>query len=211
MSSATSARQITENIDCAFLDPELFQLLQEPLAIDALSAELAEKWFDRGLQDLLAVVGRSREIGNYERLLRTSAGESPRVAEATPAYIRDPAFRRVVTEIYDYRCAATGLRLVLPDGAALVEAAHIHPFSEAGDDDPRNGLALTPDMHWAMDRYLISPDTNFRWRVSSRLDRRIPDYKVFTELEKKPLFLPREPRMYPKRDVIEWRLAQLER
>lgn len=211
MRTATSPRQITDNIDCAFLDAELFQLLQEPSAIDALSAALAEKWFDRGLQDLLAVVGRTREVGNYERLLRSTETESLRVAEATPAYIRGPAFRRVVTEIYDYRCAATGLRLVLPDGAALVEAAHIHPFSEAGDDDPRNGLALTPDMHWAMDRYLIAPDTNFRWRVSSRIDRRIPDCRVLTDLEGKPLFLPREARMYPKREAIEWRLAQLDR
>ena len=29
----------------------------------------------------------------------------------------------------------------------MVEAAHIHPFVEAGDDDPRNGIALTPNMH----------------------------------------------------------------
>ena len=211
MSTARSARQITENIDCAYLDLELFGLLQEPSAIDALSAVLAEKWFDRGLQDLLAVVGRTREIGDYERLLRGAPGGTLQVAETTPAYVRDPAFRRVVTENYDYRCAATGLRLVLPDGAALVEAAHIHPFSEARDDDPRNGLAQTPDMHWAMDRYLIAPDTDFRWRVSSRLDRRIPDCRVLTDLEGKPLFLPREPRMYPKREVIEWRLAQLDR
>jgi putative restriction endonuclease len=34
---------------------------------------------------------------------------------------------------------------------------HLHPFAEAGDDDPRNGIALTPDMHWAMDRHLIAP------------------------------------------------------
>lgn len=77
-------------------------------------------------------------------------------------------------------------------------AAHIHPFSEAADDDPRNGLALTPDMHWALDRYLIAPDTDFRWRVSPLLDPRIPDYRVLTALEGKPLFLPREARMYPE-------------
>jgi putative restriction endonuclease len=58
---------------------------------------------------------------------------------AAPLYVRDPAFRRVVTELYDYRCAATGLRVILPARDAMVEAAHIHPFSEAGDDDPRNG------------------------------------------------------------------------
>jgi len=115
----------------------------------------------------------------------------------------------VVTEIYDFRCAATGLRLVLRDGAAMVEAAHIHPFSETGDDDPRNGLALTPDMHWALYRYLIAPDTDFRWRVSPLLDPRIPDYRALIALEGKSLFLPREARMYPKREAIEWRLSRL--
>ena len=62
-----------------------------------------------------------------------------------------------MTQAYDYRCAATGLRILLPGGEAMVEAAHLHPFAEAGDDDPRNGIALTPDMHWAMDRHLIAP------------------------------------------------------
>jgi putative restriction endonuclease len=211
MDGARGVRQITDNIDFAYLDPELFELLQDPVAVDALSAELAQAWFGRGLQDLQAVVGRTQEISRYERRLRNPECAVPSVADSMPSYIRDPAFRRVVTEIYDYRCAATGLRLVLPDGAAMVEAAHIHPFSEAGDDDPRNGLALTPDMHWAMDRYLIAPDTDYRWRVSRSIDGRIPDYRVLTELEGKPLFLPREARMYPKREAIAWRLARLER
>ena len=209
MSTASTARQMTENIDHARLDTELFELLQDERAVDALSAVLAETWFDRGLRDLDAVVGRTRQINDYERVLRTSNSPALIAAEAAPSYVRDPAFRCVVTEIYDFRCAATGLRLVLPDGAAMVEAAHIHPFSEAADDDPRNGLALTPDMHWALDRHLIAPDTDFRWRVSSSLDRRIPDYRVLTELEGKPLFLPREARMYPKQAAIEWRMAML--
>lgn len=209
MDTARSTRQITDNIEFASVDPLLFALLHDAIAVETLSAALAEKWFGRGLQDLEAVVGRTREISRYEHMLRDATRFAPMAAEATPAYIRDPAFRRVVTEIYDFRCAATGLRLILPDGAAMVEAAHIHPFSEAGDDDPRNGLALTPDMHWALDRSLIAPDTDYRWRVSPALDRRIPDHRVLTALEGKPLFLPREARMYPRREVIEWRLSRL--
>ncbi len=209
MSTARTARQVTDNIDHVRLDPALFELMQDAAAVDALSAVLAEAWFGRGLQDLEAVVDRTREINCYERLLRSPGGPALLAAEVTPSYVRDPAFRRVVTEIYDFRCAASGLRLVLLDGAAMVEAAHIHPFCEAGDDDPRNGLALTPDMHWAFDRCLIAPDTRFVWRVSPALDRRIPDYRALIELEGKPLFLPGEARMYPKREAIEWRLARL--
>lgn len=76
--------------------------------------------------------------------------------------------------------------------------------------DTRSAV-IAPDMHWALDRHLIAPHTDFRWRVSRALDRRIPDYQVLTELEGKPLFLPREAHMYPKREAIEWRLAMLHR
>ena len=69
------------------------------------------------------------------------------------------------------------------------------------------GLVVRP--HGLRGQVVIAPDTDFRWRVSSSLDRRIPDYRVLTELEGKPLFLPREARMYPKQAAIEWRLAML--
>jgi hypothetical protein len=36
----------------------------------------------------------------------------------------------------------------------MVEAAHIHQHADSGNDDPRNGLALTPDAHWLFDRGL---------------------------------------------------------
>ena len=89
------------------------------------------------------------------------------------------------------------------------DAAHIHPFSEAADDDPRNGLALTPDMHWAMDRNLIAPDADFVWRVSRALDDRVPDYQRLTGLDGRKLFLPGEKRLWPKRESLAWRIERL--
>lgn len=209
MSTARSHSDITENIAFATLDPDLHRLLQHSESIDALTAALAERWLGRGLQDLVAVVERSSQVSRYEHELRAGI-ELPAAREAPPpAYVRDPAFRRVVTQVYDYRCAATGLRILLPSGEAMVEAAHIHPFCEAGDDDPRNGLALSPDMHWAMDRNLIAPGPDFRWRVSKVLDRRIPDFRSLCDLDGRELLLPAEPRMYPKRESLEWRAERL--
>lgn len=208
MRSARSAQDIEENVDFACLDDELFQLLQDPVCIDRLSATLAETWFHRGLDELGEIVDIKSQVSKYERQLR-QLGRAIKDETRPPAFVRDPAFRRVVTEVYDYRCAATGLRLVLPDGSAMVEAAHIIPFGNSGDDDPRNGLALTPDMHWAMDQYLIAPDTDYRWRVSPRLDERIPDHAALTRLAGKQLILPREARWYPRRDAVEWRLKAM--
>lgn len=209
MRSARSSSDITDNVAFASLDQELFDLLKSEGNIDCLAESLSATWFDRGLSELRTVVERNAEVSRYEHRLRVGpALVLP--AQPPPAHVRDPAFRRVVTQLYDYRCAATGLRIVLPDGTAMVEAAHIHPFSEAQDDDPRNGLALTPDMHWAMDQDLIAPGPDFKWHVSPRLDPRVPDYKVLLDLNRQRVFLPNEARMYPKREALEWRLARLD-
>jgi putative restriction endonuclease len=210
LSTARSLRDITDNITCVTLDPELFALLQQSDSLEALTETLSTHWLDRGLQDLRAVAARAGEVSRYEHQLRH--GATLTAAEALPpAYVRDPAFRRVVIELYDYRCAASGERILLQTGEAMVEAAHIHPFSAAGDDDPHNGLALTPDMHWAMDRHLIAPGPDLKWHVSRLLDRRIPDFARLTSLHGQPLFLPREARFAPKRESLEWRLDQLRR
>jgi putative restriction endonuclease len=208
MGTARSIADITTNIAYAQLDPELFNLLQDPACIDALGEAISVHWLDRGLAELRTVVAACGNVSSYERRLR--GGQSSVAAEgAPPEYVRNPAFRRVVTELYDYRCAATGLRIVLPTGEAMVEAAHIHPFSEAGDDDPRNGLALCPDMHWAMDRNLIAPGTDLKWHVSFALDVRIPDFVRLVSLEGMPVLLPREARYAPKRESLEWRMDRL--
>ncbi len=209
MTSARSDADITGNVACASLDNELHQLLQAPRTVDTLIAAVGEHWFGRGLQDLVAVVERSSQVSRYERQLRTGALPHLAAEPSPPAYVRNPAFRRVVTQVYDYRCAATGLRILLPSGEAMVEAAHIHPFAEAGDDDPRNGLALSPDMHWAMDRNLIAPGPDFRWHVATVLDGRIPDFRALCDLDGRALLLPAEARMYPKREVLEWRIERL--
>jgi len=208
MRSARSSSDISNNISHVELDQGLYELLQDARELDYLSDALATHWFDRGLSDLKMVVDQGKLISDYEHKLRDMSVDH--VAESSPPEnVRSPAFRRIVTDIYDYRCAATGLRLVLPDGTAMVEAAHIHPFSNSGDDDPRNGLALTPDMHWAMDAALIAPGPDYKWHVSRMLDSRIPDHRIFTELEGKPIFLPREQRMYPRQDVLDWRVRNL--
>lgn len=206
--TARGTSDIIGNVACATLDTELFELLQSAPTIEALGETISQRWFDRGLGELRTVVAHSSEVSRYERQLRAGAivrAHSP----PPPAYVRDPAFRRVVTQMYDYRCVATGVRILLPGGEAMVEAAHIHPFSEAGDDDPRNGLALSPNMHWAMDRNLIAPGPDLKWYVSSMLDSRVPDFADLLALHGKPLFLPAEARMTPKREVLEWRLARL--
>lgn len=208
MSTARSIADITNNIAYAELDADLFALLQHPAVLDTLGESISTHWLGRGLAELRTVAAASALVSSYEQRLR-STSDLAAEADPQPEYVRSPAFRRVVTELYDYRCAATGLRIVLATGEAMVEAAHIHPFSEAGDDDPRNGIALSPNMHWAMDRNLIAPGPTLKWHVSPTIDSRILDFESLIALEGKPIFLPRETRFTPKRESLEWRLKML--
>lgn len=88
--------------------------------------------------------------------------ERPIVEQLTSRPFRDAAFRRFVRTAYDNRCAITGLRLINGEGRPEVEAAHIVPVSDKGDDSVRNGLALSGTVHWMFDRGLISISNDYR-------------------------------------------------
>lgn len=128
---------------------------------------------------------------------------------------RDLAFRRMVLEVYDYRCAACGIRVLLDRAMSLVEAAHLIPFHESRNDKPTNGIALCPNHHWAMDRFLIAPcpDTNRQagiWRVNQgRLDERIEGQRELVALAGKAVIPPKEEKFCPAAESLQWRKEHL--
>ena len=203
--SARSTRDLA-HVEFASLDPGLFEALAVESHINFLGDALATHWFRRGLEELGTIASEERETSHYERGLRGLA-PVPRPPELiSPS--RSAAFRRVVLDAYDYRCAATGERVVV-EGVAMVQAAHLRPFSDTADDDPCNGMALTPDMHWALDNFLIAPGPDLKWHVHQALDDRIPDFRRLLSLGGRPVLPPRERRFTPRQDVLAWRLERL--
>ena len=203
MSTATKRSDIENNIQYATLDYELYQLLLDQTERDKLREVLLLHWFPTKLEALRNQIG----ITDYELAL-----QSGQISDAdrfqTP--VRSSAFRRLVIEAYDFRCAATGWRIILPDYSNLVEAAHIVPFAETADDRPQNGIALTPTFHRALDKGMIAPGPDLKWHVSNLIDR-IPDNDPMLALEGKKLRLPRDARYHPDKDALGWRLERLNR
>ena len=89
------------------------------------------------------------------------------------------------------------------------DAAHIIPFAESHNDHPRNDLALCKNHDWAMDRSLISPDRNQKWKASQLLDDRQPGQKALINLHGLPLLLPKETAYHPLPESLEWREQRL--
>lgn len=103
------------------------------------------------------------------------SGTSPRVAQPDmdPRYgaeyltrgrLGQGAFRVLVTDAYERRCAVTGEK-TLP----VLEAAHIRPYAENGPHRVNNGLLLRSDLHKLFDLGYITVTPDLRVEVSSRL------------------------------------------
>ena len=212
MRTARSFADIIDNVAHAFLDEELYTLVLDERARTELRDQLVVSWFGTRSDALANVLREERRIDRYETELRCLAtGKAPlgvREPEPPPP-ARDAAFRRVVSQIYDYRCAASGWRIILPDSRSMIEAAHLIPFAESHDDDPRNGIALVPSFHWALDANVIAPGPDYKWHVSKALDDRLPDNKPILELEGRTILLPKDKALWPNKQALQWRMQHL--
>lgn len=210
MNTARSVAAITDNIAWVSLDPDLHALALDERSRTALREELLVAWFGSQRAQIEPVLNEERSSDRYETLLRDSAtGKYQLPNELPPEPARSAAFRRIVSENYDYRCAASGWRIILPEGRVMVEAAHLIPFAETRDDDPRNGIALAPTFHWALDAHIIAPGPDYAWHVSKVLDERVADNQPLLALAGTTLMLPKEKALWPKEEALEWRMGHL--
>jgi putative restriction endonuclease len=170
-----------------------------------------QRFFPDRSKPLRATLATEQLTAQYQRQLEGLAlggdviPSQPKGVDA----VRDQAFRRSVISAYDYRCAASGWRVITPEWQAMVEAAHLKPFADYKDDDPRNGMALSPIHHWAFDRRLIAPGPDMLWHVSKRFDRRVKDNEVLVSLDNQPILLPRDSRFAPREDALAYCLEEL--
>ena len=109
------------------------------------------------------------------------------------------AFRILVTDIYDRRCAVTGER-TLP----VLEASHIKPYAEGGAHDSTNGLLLRSDLHTLFDREYITVTTEYRLEVSRRIRDEFENERDYYVLSGHQLRLPRVESARPDPRLLDW-------
>ncbi|MCF0134423.1 MAG: HNH endonuclease [Blautia sp.] len=110
------------------------------------------------------------------------------------------AFRIVVTDAYQRRCAITGEK-TLP----VLEAAHIKPYSDDGPHTVNNGLLLKSDFHTLFDGGYITIDKDYRIDVSKRLHEDYGNGKDYYKYHgKKLLILPEKQIELPSLEYLEW-------
>lgn len=129
------------------LDPDLFNCLKDTAFRRKARETLVILYFTPKEQVMLcARLGLPIPQTAGTNALREEAAEF----KASQKKGRDSRFKSDVLGGYYFTCALTGYRLDT-ESATIVHAAHIHQHAVSGNDDPRNGLALTPDAHWTFD------------------------------------------------------------
>lgn len=110
------------------------------------------------------------------------------------------AFRVMVTDVYQRRCAITG-ETTLP----VLEAAHILPFAERGPNEVGNGILLRSDFHKLFDLGLITVTPELNVKVSPKIRREWFNGKQYYRLDNQRLAnIPKEPAHHPATTFLKW-------
>ncbi|MEB3884062.1 HNH endonuclease [Lyngbya sp. CCY1209] len=191
----------------AYLDAELFAMLLDPVQRTQLTSALIQTWFAEQTQR----VEHSLEIDAFENLqeqLRATGGKvySPEEVEGEDeqrGIVRDAAFRRLVINVYGYRCAFCGLQ-ILNGSENIVDGAHIMPFAQFGDDRIDNGLCLCKNHHWAFDSFWFTINDDYTIEVADTLHEDSPDAPPMKQFRGRRLWLPNNERYCPRADALAW-------
>ena len=110
------------------------------------------------------------------------------------------AFRTLVADAYQRRCAITGERTV-----PVLQAAHIKSFADDGPNAVNNGILLRSDLHALFDAGYVTIEDDLRIVVSGRLHEDYGNGKDYYRYHGKPLqVIPEERRLRPAREYLEW-------
>lgn len=136
-------------------------------------------------------------LGNNTEIVRE---ENKYGYSLTKHRIGQGAFRVLVTDNYQRRCAITGEK-TLP----VLEAAHIKPVSENGPYIASNGLLLKSDFHTLFDDGYITIDSDYRIDVSKRLHDDYGNGRDYYKYHGQILsVLPKSEDSKPSKEFLRW-------
>jgi putative restriction endonuclease len=109
------------------------------------------------------------------------------------------AFRIVITDNYDRRCAVTGER-TLP----ALDAAHIRPYASEGRHEPSNGLLLRRDIHSLFDLGYVTVTPAHHFEVSRRIRDEFENGRDYYALHGNSIRVPDRLDRRPDPGVLTW-------
>jgi putative restriction endonuclease len=114
------------------------------------------------------------------------------------------AFRIIVTDIYQRRCAVSGER-TLP----ALDAAHIRPFSKGGAHEASNGILLRRDIHSLFDAGYVTISPELKFEVSRRIKEEFENGRHYYAFHGQEIAKPDHPTRQLDRAALVWHNEEL--
>lgn len=206
--SIKSFAQLKDSVDYAYLDELLFNTLQQKESRDILYQFLLEHFFNYPLSKN-SKNGLFDEITNqilhdtqpaYQKLIEN--------ADEEEIFIRSGVFKKVIPNIYNHTCSVSGMQISANFDVQMIDACHIVPFSVSHDDTISNGISLSPTIHRAFDRGLITIDNEYRLVVSNTFTETTTN-SFIKSYEGKNILLPKHKSHFPLIENLEWHRANV--
>ncbi|GAA4339537.1 HNH endonuclease [Flaviaesturariibacter amylovorans] len=199
--SIKSFAHLKEVVDHACFNDDLFELLLQRESRQKLKGALFQRWFPNihsvrtanGLYEVITAQVLDNTLSPLPSLLEVNDEEI--------TYIRGSIFKKEVPRVYNYACGISGMRVIADRQLQMIDACHIIPFAESGDDHISNGIALCPNLHRAFDRGLISIDANFKVIATSFTEAQA-DYLIRPFVGRR-LLLPSDQKYWPAQSKLE--------
>jgi putative restriction endonuclease len=194
--------KLKEAVEYAYLDNELFLLLQEELTRKELLDSLVSAFFsdvEDQLDNLLQINSSFQEdtsLVDYDDI-------SPKYS-LRKTLIRNAFFRKAIVSIYEYKCAFCGIKVNKSISQNIVDGAHIKPFAQFYDSRIHNGIALCKNHHWAFDRGWFTVDNKYKIIVSSEIEEVSPHTRPMKDFHGEKLILPIAEEYFPDIEALEW-------
>ena len=167
-----------------------------------VQAGLSEKdeWPDRVDPPMASEEPTLHFSDNQQAPLLDVPAERPIVPQIVNRRFRDAKFKQHIRRLYDRTCAFTGLRLINGKGRPEVEACHIIPVEDGGNDSVQNGIALSGTVHWMFDRGLLSLTDKYEILASRQLNYDV-SHLLHSDMKAR---VPDNPMYRPHPDYLDW-------
>lgn len=212
--SIKSFKSLSDSIAFAEIDKDLFFLLQDPINQMWFEQLILENYFPN-----FKTVYKRPAINYEEEKIENEILNEPKEAYLDhmqnlketlqedefeeEIFVRGSLFKKTIPKVYDYTCSITGMKVESTHNIQMIDACHIYPFSISKDDTVTNGITLTPTLHRAFDRGLITINSNFVVRVSPTITKEESNFTI-SQFDGRQIILPVNEKFYPSQESLIW-------
>jgi putative restriction endonuclease len=217
LKSISTLKSLNDNIAFAEIEQPLFLLMADAITNTLLENILLENYFPSTKASYLketSEVQYSLELEIKNQIVNDTKEEYQTKMQSLEEvlteeeiqeerFIRGGIFKKEIPRIYNHQCCISGMKIQTTINAQMVDACHIIPFSMSNDDTISNGICLSPNLHRAFDRGLLTINEDYIVRISPSVSESNSPYGI-TQFAGKRIDLPQEVKLYPSTQNLSW-------